>query len=827
LVRTALSRRLCEVVGVVFFGLALLWVISLASYSANDPVLFFSTAAGRPGNFGGRVGALLAELAFQVLGYGAYLLPPALVVVGWHYFWVRVLTAPWTKLAGGLVLFAATGAVLAIAFGRLPIGGKSFAAGGALGAGVAGLLTDQLNRSGALVLVLTGLFLSLLMVTQLSFGAVASAIGGWARRAATERISAIGAWREDRRREKQRQDVIRKHLEKGTSPEAVEKAVTKADAARAADGKRPSLAMPAAAGKAAPPAKAAASLAGLDDDEDDDDMADRAPAARAEAPSPAKPAAKAAAPVAPSVTPQPAPKPREAARIAAPPLPLSDAEPMKAPAERRKGDYALPPLALLDAARAERKVDERLLMDAARHLEDKCREFSVEGSVTQIHPGPVVTTFELKPDAGVKYSKITGLSDDLSLAMKAESVLIDRIPGKSTVGIQIPNVDREQISLREMLESEVYQNASSKLMMALGKSIHGEPFFADLATMPHLLIAGSTGTGKSVGLNSMLTSILYRATPEDVRLIMIDPKRLELGMYADIPHLLTPVVVDPKLAANALKWAVGEMEHRYKTMASEHVRNIEQYNRNMRIKIQGNEMLDNGEPPRTLPFIVVVIDELADLMMVAGHEVEESICRLAQMARAVGIHLILATQRPSVDVITGLIKANLPARISFRVSSKTDSRTILDANGADKLLGKGDMLFLPPSSHRLLRLHGAYISEQESARLASFLRKQGRPTYDVSITDDEKSVSSIEFDRDELYDEASRIVVTSRQASISFLQRRLRVGFSRAARLVDMMEADGLVSSGAGGKARDVLVPANYFDEVDNRYGKDDTVATP
>ncbi|MEO5822375.1 MAG: DNA translocase FtsK [Vicinamibacteraceae bacterium] len=824
---TVLSRRLCEVLGVAFFGLALLWVISLASYSATDPVVFFSTAAGRPGNFGGRVGALLAELAFQVLGYGAYLLPAALIVVGWHYFWVRALAAPWTKLAGGIVLFSAAGAVLAIAFGRLPIGGKAFPAGGALGAGVAGLLTEELNRSGALVLVLTALFLSLLMVTQLSFGTLAAAAAGIVRRAATERIAAVGAWREERRRDKQRQDVIRKHLDKGTSPETVEKAVTKGDAARAADAKRPSLAMLTANGRAATTGKAAATVAGMDDDEGDD-LAVRAPAARAEATASAKPAAKAAAPpIAPSMTPQPPPKPREAARIAAPALPLSDAEPMKAPAERRKGDYTLPPLALLDAARAERKVDERLLMDAARHLEDKCREFSVEGSVTQIHPGPVVTTFELKPDAGVKYSKITGLSDDLSLAMKAESVLIDRIPGKSTVGIQIPNADREQISLREMLESESYQNAGSKLMMALGKTIHGEPYFADLATMPHLLIAGSTGTGKSVGLNSMLTSILYRATPDDVRLIMIDPKRLELGMYADIPHLLTPVVVDPKLAANALKWAVGEMEHRYKTMASEHVRNIEQYNRNMRIKIQGNEMLDNGEPPRTLPFIVVVIDELADLMMVAGHEVEESICRLAQMARAVGIHLILATQRPSVDVITGLIKANLPARISFRVSSKTDSRTILDANGADKLLGKGDMLFLPPSSHRLLRLHGAYISEQESARLASFLRKQGRPTYNIAITDDEKSVTSIEFDRDELYDEASRIVVTSRQASISFLQRRLRVGFSRAARLVDMMEADGLVSSGAGGKAREVLVPATYFDEVDNRYGKDDTVATP
>ncbi len=818
MVRTLLSRRLCEVLGVAFFGLALLWVISLASYSANDPVLFFSTAAGRPGNFGGRVGALLAEFAFQVFGYAAYLLPAALVVVGWHYFWVRALAAPWTKLAGAVVLFAASGAVLAIAFGRLPIGGKAFPAGGALGAAVAAVLTDQLNRSGALVLVLTGLFLSLLMVTQLSLGAIAASAGGWARRAASERIAAIGAWREERRREKQRQEVIRKHLEKGASPEAVEKAVSKGETARAGESKRPALAVAPAGGKAS------ASPRAEPDDDEDDDLTVRPAAARADAAARA-PVKVAAPPSAPSVTPPPAPKPREAARISAPALPLSDAEPMKAPAERRKGDYTLPPLALLDAARAERKVDERLLMDAARHLEDKCREFSVEGSVVQIHPGPVVTTFELKPDAGVKYSKITGLSDDLSLAMKAESVLIDRIPGKSTVGIQIPNADREQISLREMLESEAYQNAGSKLMMALGKSIHGEPFFADLATMPHLLIAGSTGTGKSVGLNSMLTSILYRATPEDVRLIMIDPKRLELGMYADIPHLLTPVVVDPKLAANALKWAVGEMEHRYKTMASEHVRNIEQYNRNMRIKIQGGEMLDNGEPPRTLPFIVVVIDELADLMMVAGHEVEESICRLAQMARAVGIHLILATQRPSVDVITGLIKANLPARISFRVSSKTDSRTILDANGADKLLGKGDMLFLPPSSHRLLRLHGAYISEQESARLASFLRKQGRPTYDVSITDDEKSATTIEFDRDELYDEASRIVVTSRQASISFLQRRLRVGFSRAARLVDMMEADGLVSSGAGGKAREVLVPATYFDEVDNRW--DNPVATP
>ena len=342
-------------------------------------------------------------------------------------------------------------------------------------------------------------------------------------------------------------------------------------------------------------------------------------------------------------------------------------------------------------------------------------------------------------------------------------------------------------------------------------------FVSDLSAMPHLLIAGSTGAGKSVSVNGMLTSILFRATPEDVRLILVDPKRLELGMYEDIPHLMTPVVVDPKQAANALRWAVREMEERYKRLASYGVRNIDQFNRNVQAQLQENKdaVDDDGQPIRPLPFIVVVIDELADLMMVAGNEVEESIARLAQMARAVGIHLILATQRPSVDVITGLIKANLPARISFRVSSKTDSRTILDSNGAEQLLGRGDMLYLPPASSRMIRLHGPYISEQETARLASFLRKQGKPDYDETITADEKPVEAIEFEKDDLYDEAARIVVSSGQASISYLQRRLRIGFSRAARLVDMMEAEGLVSPAVGGKPREVLVKKEYFDEVD------------
>jgi S-DNA-T family DNA segregation ATPase FtsK/SpoIIIE len=350
----------------------------------------------------------------------------------------------------------------------------------------------------------------------------------------------------------------------------------------------------------------------------------------------------------------------------------------------------------------------------------------------------------------------------------------------------------------------------------LGKDITGKIVISDLQKMPHLLMAGSTGTGKSVSLNAMILSLLYRSHPAQVKMIMIDPKRLELGMYDDIPHLMTPVVVDPKQAANALRWAVREMEERYKTLAAEGVRNIEQYNRNVRAVLQETGGKD-PDAPKTLPFVVVVIDELADLMMVASNEVEESIARLAQMARAIGIHLVLATQRPSVDVITGLIKANLPARISFRVSSKIDSRTILDGNGAEQLLGKGDMLYLPPASSRFVRLHGPYISEQESARLASFLRKQGKPAYNTTITADEKGNTQEhpEFDKDELYDEASRIVVSSGQASISYLQRRLRIGFSRAARLVDMMEMDGLVSQAVGGKPREVLVKKEYFDEVD------------
>jgi S-DNA-T family DNA segregation ATPase FtsK/SpoIIIE len=787
---STVSRRVSEFVGVVLFAAALIWVVSLASYEPTDPVWFFSTGShAAPANFAGRVGAFLAELSFQLFGYGAYLIPLLLVVIGWHSFWCRKLDAAATKATGTLLLFGSSSAFLSLVFGTLDLSGKPFRAGGYVGDWLAKELSDYLNRTGSIIAILTFIFLAVIVSTQFSFGRLFAALFGAFRGGAARTFESFREWREERRREQQRREVIAKHTKKGAPPEIA----------------RPSGGAEAEGGRAKPasrePAQKEAARAPRQDApvRDDEDAPVRAPIFGG-----AKPAA--------------APKPPRVA-LPAPPLPLSDPEPMsKAPAERRKGDYTLPPLALLDAPKTERKIDERELMDGARLLEEKCREFSVEGSVVQIHPGPVVTTYEFKPDAGVKYSKITGLADDLCLAMQAESVLIDRIPGKSTVGIQIPNRNREQISLRELLESEIYRRSTSKLTISLGKTIHGEPYLADLSTMPHLLIAGSTGTGKSVGINSMLTSILYRATPDDVRLIMIDPKRLELGMYEDIPHLMTPVVVDPKQAANALRWAVHEMEERYKTLAAEGVRNIEQYNRNVQQAIAEKQTNDAGELPKPLPFILVLIDELADLMMVASNEVELSIARLAQMARAVGIHLILATQRPSVDVITGLIKANLPARISFRVSSKIDSRTILDSNGAEQLLGRGDMLFLPPASSRFVRLHGPYISEQETARLASFLRKQGKPTYDESITADEKGAAGeggVDLEKDDLYDEAARIIVQSGQASISYLQRRLRIGFSRAARLVDMMEMEGIVSPSAGGKPREVLVDKAYFDEVD------------
>jgi DNA segregation ATPase FtsK/SpoIIIE, S-DNA-T family len=494
---------------------------------------------------------------------------------------------------------------------------------------------------------------------------------------------------------------------------------------------------------------------------------------------------------------------------------------------RIAGGYKLPSSSLLQRPDEQQAVDADELKLLAQVLTEKYAEFDVHGQVTQINPGPVVTTFEFKPEAGIKYSRITNLVDDLCLALKAESILIERMAGKSTVGIQVPNREREIIWLRENIESQEFMGSKSKLTMAMGKDINGRIVTADLAGMPHLLIAGSTGAGKSVAINAMIMSILYKATPDQVRLILVDPKRLELGNYEGVPHLYTPIITEPKLAANALRNAVREMERRLKLLAAKGVRNIDQYNR-LFDQSGTPSLFDEASDDKPIPYIVIIIDELADLMMLDSNNVEESITRLAQMARAVGIHLVLATQRPSVDVITGLIKANFPARVSFRVATKVDSRTILDANGAEALLGKGDMLYLPSGSARVHRLHAPFVTEKEIAAVVEFWKAQGLAEYqqqfleapkevnDPAIgTNDGGPVEEGDAENDPMYADAVKLVVEFGKASTSLLQRRLRIGYGRAAHLIDLMEQDGIVGAADGPKPREVLKRPDWISEIE------------
>jgi len=467
-----------------------------------------------------------------------------------------------------------------------------------------------------------------------------------------------------------------------------------------------------------------------------------------------------------------------------------------------RGDWEIPPLSLLNKNEQEKKeVDEETYYKISKKLEQKLKNFGVSGSVVGISPGPVVTTYEYAPAPGIKINKIAGLADDLALGLKAQSVrVVGSIPGKAALGIEIPNEDRQVVYLRELLSSEVYRKSPSKLTIALGLDVIGNTALADLSKMPHLLIAGATGAGKSVAINTIIASILFNATPEEVRILLIDPKRIELSGYEGIPHLLHPVVVEPKLASRALLWAVREMERRYRMLEEAKVKSFHSYNETAEEK---------------MPYIIIIVDELADLMMVASKDVEGAIARLAQMARAAGIHLILATQRPSVDVLTGLIKANFPTRISFKVSSKVDSRTILDTSGAEHLLGAGDMLYLPPGSSLLKRIHGAYISEKETAGLIDFWKNQGGATYDESVMEEVEGASESgedtgDEDYDDRYDEAVAAVCDAGGASISMIQRRLRIGYNRAARMIEKMEQEGIVGPADGSKPREVLVRQDY-----------------
>jgi S-DNA-T family DNA segregation ATPase FtsK/SpoIIIE len=784
-----------ELLGLVLATVALLLAASLASYHPADPSFLHEVPPAhlRVHNWVGVFGAELSALLLGLVGATALVLPIALGAPAWGMLRRRERQRVPGRGIGFVLLLLSLPVLVQLAFGSVVYRGERLDLGGVLGRFLAELLEARFNLGGSLLLVGSLTTIGVSLVVQSTLGDVLS---GWHQRWLLRWERVVLAWsrfRQRREKEKLRKRVVSKHLRR--REEDPEQEVDSPTAAMAGPQKLeldlPLRVVERKGGERGFGVRKVKLFEEPDPPELDDDDLDVAPGGRSPAP---------------------------AAAPAAGPQPLL----FQPPAEAR-----LPPLNLLNLEILKQSIPEDDLIRLGEAIKQSCAHFGVEGTLEGINPGPVITVFELKPAPGVKMSQVVNLQDDLALALQAESVRIDRLPGRSTLGIEVPNRDRALIRLGPLLSHERFRRAPSPLTMALGLSMHGEPYFVDLATMPHVLVAGATGAGKSVGLQSMITSILYKATRDEVQFIFIDPKRVELGVYSEIPHLKAEVVVEPKKAANALRWAVAEMERRYRLLAEVHVRSIDYYNRAIkdpevqrRLALEdGGEIKPNDLKP--LPYYVIVIDELADLMMVAANEVETSIARLAQMARAVGIHLIVATQRPSVDVITGTIKANFPCRIAFATTSRHDARTILDQQGSERLLGKGDMLIMPPGTSRLLRVHGAYISEQETAALVRWLKKQGKPELDPDVLTFSGgegpggSSGDVDGDDDELFDEASRLVVSEGKASASYLQRRMRIGFSRAARLIDLMEREGLLGPAQGSKPREVLVPANYFAEVD------------
>ncbi|MDX1643284.1 MAG: DNA translocase FtsK 4TM domain-containing protein [Thermoanaerobaculia bacterium] len=760
-----------EVVGIVLLVTGAILLVSVLTYHPLDPS-FLNPADGdrvRIRNWIGPVGAQLAALTFEFVGLVALLVPVFFLVGGWR----RVRHRDGPKVIGrgvgvGVVLLCLP-PLLQIALGEIEWRGEAVWAGGGLGRLFADAVGSQLGQMGAVVVFLGGVVVGFALLIQSTLGEI---LARWNRglKDLGQRIALVWSRNRERRgKDKARRRVMEKQLERAARK-------SEPEPAPAADAEPVRVVEKQGRGKF----------------------------------SVRKVTRRAPEPTAESRTEEPKEAQKEI--------------PFPKPA---KGTSPLPPLDLLDATPPKASFEEDDLVRLGEVIRTRCAEFGVEGTIEGISPGPVITVFEFQPAPGVKVSQIVNLQDDLALALKAESVRIDRIPGRSTLGIEVPNRERATIRLGYMLSHKEFRKSSSRLTMAIGMTIHGEPYFSDLRTMPHLLVAGATGSGKSVGLQAMITSILMQATREEVQFIFIDPKRIELGVYKEIPHLKTEVVVEPQKAANALRWAVSEMERRYRLLAEVHVRSIAHYNQAIRdpelkkrLALSEKEEDDTAvEELKPLPYYVVVIDELADLMLSSASEVETAIARLAQMARAVGIHMIVATQRPSVDVLTGTIKANFPCRISFATASRHDSRTILDSIGAEHLLGKGDMLFMPPGTSRILRLHGPYVSEQETAALIRWLKRVGKPELDPEVlkppADERGTGGPGDGGGDELYDEAARLVVSEGQGSASFLQRRLRVGFSRAARLIDMMEADGLLGPPQGSKPRDVLVKPDFFEEWD------------
>jgi S-DNA-T family DNA segregation ATPase FtsK/SpoIIIE len=817
---TPRRTRRNEIIAIALLALGVLLALCLvsAAFYPNDPS-WNSAGQNETHNLAGTIGANVAALLFQLVGLASFLLPVLLFAAAWSRFRTRSTNAALSSIIGLVMVMLAASALLSISKLQ-PLFDQSVAPGGMVGALLSRLLASGLNTVGTTVLLVAIGATGLLLATNFSFiGLYERIIEAFGNRLAFFRYAPakFRAWREARRE----QARLRKEAKLAVKAErtAARAAAIQTRDLTGAERVADFLSKPnpkegtvvrdeanswrtvtATAEPATAVAASAAAGAGAQRT-----SVGQSPAGQR----PIFPRGWTAAVEGDAYEVEEMVKGVSVLRKKAEP-PATGKLPFDAERSRRVSysDYTLPPIEFLNEAPPHSEQADAELLSIATRVAEKCKEFNVTGQIKHICPGPVVTTYEFKPDPGIKYSRVTSLVDDLCLALKAESIRIDRVPGKPHVGIEVPNPRRETIYLREVIESRVFRESASKLTIALGKTIDGLNYVADLAKMPHLLIAGTTGAGKSVGVNALIVSILYRARPDEVKFILIDPKRLELGLYEDIPHLITPIITDPKLASRSLKWAVGEMERRYRDLAGWGVRNIAGYNNEIMRKNLVQEYDGAGEPWKPLPYIVIIIDELADLMMTSGREVEESITRLAQMARAVGIHLVLATQRPSVDVITGLIKANFPSRISFRVSSKVDSRTIIDANGAEQLLGRGDMLFLPPGTSRLVRVHSAYIDETEINKIVTHIKAQGVPAYDEKITQSEEesnSLEGIEGDHDELFEEALRICVEMKRASTSVLQRRLRVGYGRAAAILDMMEREGLIGQADGSRPRPVL----------------------
>ncbi len=851
-----------EVLAVVLVAAAVLLLLSLVTFDPTDQSWNLAGPKHAPNNLIGVVGAHISDLFLQLFGLASVALPILLILTAIRIFFSDRAAMPLLKAAGAILLLIALSGFLAL-FPKIPINLLTrHDNGGLVGSIVEGKLAGLLNTIGAAIVLGVATVLTLMVTMEVSLSSTVKWVRSripstTVRRKAVPPVFArltakcmdwVQQWHlladehQAERLTRRKQEAVEKEQRRLDEQERQERArelLTEEHRRRAEEDRRRREA------EAIDPGPSESSVMGVPSAYPEPRVVSEPIVEPAISPVAVTTSARGegAAAVrayrakieqgrsgqAPEITMDPdvAEMISTASIVRTASLEKTEAEPAgaKPVSGRRKTQadaaygsrYELPSLDLLETPIGHHEQAEEELRVRATILAEKCKEFAVTGHIHRINPGPVVTTFEFKPDPGVKYNRVVGLAEDLCLALKAESIRIDRIPGKSTVGIEVPNAHRELIYLRDVIESPKFQQPSSRLAIALGKTINGEEYVADLMKMPHLLIAGATGAGKSVTLNTIICSILYKASPEEVKFIMVDPKRLELGLYEGIPHLLTPIVTDPKRAANALRWAVNEMESRYKVLAALGVRNIEQYNRQVR-ELLHPTLWEEEDPNalKPLPFIVIAIDELADLMMVARGDVETSIARLAQMARAVGIHLVLATQRPSVDVITGIIKANFPSRIAFRVSSKVDSRTIIDSNGAEALLGQGDMLFLPPASARLIRVHGSFVNETEVKRIADHARRQAEPSYNEQVTMSEQEAEETEGfsgERDDLFDQALAIVTDMSRASTSVLQRRLSIGYGRAAKILDSMEREGFIGPAEGAKPRKVLSAAYEFRE--------------